>query len=357
MPQNDVTCEIEIGSTILSFNNVLRKFAHYRGFDRVTSYVVIEIKSPNQSIITDLMNFSQFRVRYGGSLEDLSDWFTFEVLYADNSIKTSNVFVKIVGVEPGFMRLAENVVIKSFPNQAISDVVSKVAGDMNTSLVRQTTGRYTFLQTNISDLQFLKCMLLPISFDSSGEAPFLFTVDHNKLVWKPPTLNKNPIQTFLVDATIDTNVKSFTTMNRSILGDYVSGGEYTTYGYDPIRRGVLHKTDQRNFSTELINKIPYESKFKRSKSLPYDQQWMINAYNKNELARSSFSIMVNAVVIGHHLYNFDEIYKFTLPLSDNAIAEYSGNYYGYSVIHSLAPRQYTTHLNLRTNSFMRRYEV
>ena len=303
------------------------------------------------------MNFSSFRVRYGETTDDLSEWFTFKVLQADNSIEFSDVYVKVTGVEPGFFNLVEKVLIRSFPNDSVSGVVSSIASDAELSLdVRETTGKYTFLQTNISNLQFLRCMLLPISFDSSGDAPFLFTIDNNTLVWKPPTLHKTPIQDFILDATIDTNVKRFSTMNRSILGDYISGQEYTTYGYDPVKKGLLTKSNRKDTSTDAINRIPYESGFTRSKVLPYDQQWMVNAHNKNEIARASLSIVVNAIVLGHHLYNYDEIYKFAIPVGENSLAEYSGNYYCYSIIQSLAPRQFTSHLNLRSNSFMKRHK-
>ena len=356
MPQNEVTCEINIGGTSLSFNNVLRKVSHYKGFDRSSSYIVIMASSPSQGIFNSLSNFSSFRVRYGGDSKELTDWITFETWYIDNSIKFSDVTFTLIGVEPGFLRLTESVAIRSFPDQSVSDVVSTLAkdADLNTLNVRQTSGNYTFIQPNITDLQFLKCLLLPISTDSSKSAPYLFTVDQGNLYWKPPKLKGRPIQEFIVDSSIDTNVKEFMTGNMGILGDVQHGDEYVTYGYDPVKKGLLTKSNKKSSSTEKLNSTSYESEFLRQKVFSYDQQWMVDAHNKNEIARGSFAFSVMAKVIGHHSYDFDELYKFTIPTSDKSVSPYTGNYYAYSVIHTIVSRQYVVQLNLRSNALLRR---
>jgi hypothetical protein len=340
---------------VFSFHDTLKTFSHHRGFGQTASYVVAEISHTSIDIMTEFMNFSQFTFRYGYNDFYIPDT-VMEVFSVDNeTLNPTTVKTKIVGIEPGYMRLQETSKIRSFPNQTISAVMSQVAREtsLKTSVV-PTIGTYTFVQPNVSDLVFLTQYLLPIATDGKS-APFLFTLDRGKLYLKPPALTSKPLRIFILDPTKDNTVRKATFRNVGMQRDVSVGKAYTTYSYNFRQKGTLIREETLDSLVDIkLNKKLYDSNFFRINTLPYEEEWMLKAYNRNKLGRSQFAIILDAMVTGEVGYDFDQIVQLEIPLYfQEGKSEYSGFYYIYNMSSVLAPHTFVTHLDLRSNAFLR----
>ena len=340
----------------MTLNDLLFSVAHHRGFRLATSYCILEVGNPHSEAVNEFMNGSVFTLRYGKEGRYVKP-ITFEVFSVENSLSFSNIGVRVVGVEPGFRRLAEEVKIRSFQNQTISDVIASLAQEAKLKTnIKSTQGKGTFVQPNISSLQFITKYLLPISTDSVGSVPYLFTIDNNTLFYQPPKLTGQPRSSFIIDPSIDTLTKMFDVKNQGSLSDFSYGNELQAYAYDWSRAGTLrHREEIETISSQKkLSKTAYKSDFLRQVTLPYDQQWMVIAETKNRLAKAQFVIESETVLDGSIEYNFDELLKFSIPERGiNSLKEYSMPYYVFSLCNMLKIRSFHTHVTLKSNAFLR----
>lgn len=356
-----VEAYVELGDIQITFEDILRRLTHYRGFGTATSYCIVEVSHTAHEIMTQFMNHGVFTIKYGNHGK-FTEKIPMQLISVDNSFEFSQTKSKFIGVEPGFVKLAQRDRIRSYPNSTVSDVFSRLANEneIDPANVHSSTGRYTFIQPNISDLYFLQKYMLPLATSSANDTPFLFTIDAGKMFLQPPTLGQAPKaqQIHVLDFSINTNLKKFAVKNDGFTTDFSFGNAYHTYGYDPIKRGVLqHEETVASVNSTLLNTYPYDSDFIRSEVLPYEKKWMVDAHTKNKLGAASFNIVGEAVIEGDVDHFFDTIWYFSIPLQDGIQAEYTGSYYAMSVAHVLEPRFYLTYVNLRTNSFFRNLQI
>lgn len=350
-----IEATVSFGKTQYTLNDVLGTLTHHRGWGYPSSYVIIELNNPHTEVINEFMNYGKFTIKYGKD-GDYSGPFTFEIASVANEVQVSNVKMRLLGVEPGFVRLAEKSVIRSYPNQTISGVLSQLAheSDIRTSGIKQTSGSYTFIQPNISSMLFITQYLLPIATDSSKSAPYLFTIDNNVMHCRPPNLRQDPSFKFIIDSSKENVVKRFSVKNSGMDTDMSTGTEYQTYGYDFTKKGKLsHKDYTKSVNQSFLNKKEYTSKFNRSRTMPYSEQWMLDAHNRNEVGMSQFVVSAEALLTGENELFFDQIYQFTNVSFEKEPSEYSGKYYVYSLVNSLKRRLFVTQLNLHSNSFLK----
>lgn len=360
MPDYGVQAFITLGNVQITFDDILKKFTHVRGFGMATSYCIVEVAHTQSEIMTQFMNHGIFTIKYG-NYGVFTETIPMQLVAVENSIQFSETISKFIGVEPGFVRLAERDRIKSYPESTVADVFRRLASDndiLNTTMVQSTSGQYTFVQPNVSDLYFLQKYMLPIATTSSNDTPFLFTIDEGRMHLHPPNLGQAPTRESIIDFSINTNVKKFSVKNDGFTSDFTFGNTLKTYGYDHVAKGVLqHDEFTASVNAQTMNQFPYESNFNRNDVLPYEQQWMVDAHNKNKLGASAFNVLGEAVIEGSPLFKFNEIWRFSIPLSDGSKAEYSGDYYVYSIAHVLERRSYLSYMNLRTNSFSRNQKI
>jgi hypothetical protein len=341
-----------------TLNDTLYSLTHVRGFGLTTSYCIIESVNPHIEIISEFMNHDQLSFYYGRD-GFYSPTFIMEIFSVSNEIELSSVKTRIVAVEPGFVRLAETDKIRSFPNQKVSDVVGTIASDAGLlPNIKETSGAYTYVQPNISDLMFINKYLLPIATTPSGEAPYLFTIDNGNLYFQPPTLNQKPRTTYVIDPTKDTQVKRITIENSGLSTDFAYGNEYHTYGYNFVNKGLLeHEESLTTVNRSLLNKFSYDSDFFKTEVLPYEEQWMLDAHTKNKLAKGQFIVNANALMLGHPDQRFDTVLGYSIPkFGMEEIAEYTGEYYVFGITNTLETRYYNQHLDLRSNAFFVNYK-
>lgn len=287
---------------------------------------------------------------------DYSGPFDFEIISVTNEIEFSNVKVRVIALEPGFVRLTEKNIIKSYPNATVSDILSEVAqpAGLKFSGVKKTNGSYTFVQPNVSNMLFITRYLLPLATDTSKSAPYLFTIDNNIMHCRPPNLTQDSKYEFLLVSSIDTAVKRFTIKNSGMETDNFTGTSYKTYGYDFTKKGsLIHKDETKSVNQSLLSKKEYTSDFSRTNTMPYAEQWMLDAHNRNEIGRGQFVVKAEAIILGENEFTFDQMYQFTIPFFENEIAEYSGKYYVHSIANTLKRRFFVTQLDLYTNAFLR----
>lgn len=345
------------GEKELTLNDLLFQATHYRGFRLATSYCILEVGNPHSEAVNEFMNHGTFSLKYGREGR-FTPTMTFEIFAVRNSVAFSNVGVQVVGVESGFLRLAEQVKMRSFQNQAISDVLHTLAGEaqLKTTKIKATQGKGNFLQTNVSALQLITKYLLPISIDSVGTVPYLFTVDNGVLWYQPPTLTKKPQQSFILDPSIDTLTKNFHVQNQGSLSDFAYGNTLKGFAYDWTEKGTITHDEELDSvsSQKKLSKHTYESDFTRQVTLPYDQQWMLTADLKNRLAKAQFVVQSDVVMDGSPDYMFDEVLKFSLPEKGiQKLKEYSIPYYVFSLCNVLQIRKFHTHLTLKANAFLK----
>lgn len=346
---------VDFGKYKYTLNDILGSLTHHRGWSYPSSYVIVEIFNPHTEVVNEFMNHGLFTVKYGKD-GDYSGPFTFQIASVANSIEFSAVKVRVLGVEPGFIKLAEKVMPRSYPNKTIAEVLAEMAGraGLKHSGVKRTVGNHTFVQPNMSDMQFITKYLTPIATDSSRSAPFLFTIDNNIIHCRPPDLKQDPKFKLILDSSKENIVKRFTVKNRGLETDMLTGSEYTTYGYDFTKKGTLvHKDNISTVNQSHLNKKTYQSDFTRNRMLPYSEQWMVDAYNRNELGRAQFVVSAEMVIVGENEYNFDQIYQATNLFLENETSEYTGKYYVYSLSNTLKRRFFVSQLNVVSNAFLK----
>jgi len=356
MPNASIEATVSFGGLKYSFDDVLGTLTHYRGWDLPSSYAVIELNNPHTEVINEFMNYGKITVTYGKDGGYVGP-ITLEIVSVANEVEFSNVKVRLIAVEPGFVRLSEANQIKSYPNQTVSGVVAQMAAEagLKTTGIKQTIGNYTFIQPNISNMAFLGKYLLPLATDSSKTAPYLFTIDNGVVHLRPPNLTQNSSFNFILDPSKETLVKRFTVKNAGSSSDFSYGNEFTTHGYDFVQKGsnITHTDSMDSVNRTLLNKKGYQSGFTRTRSMPYTEQWMLEAHNRNMLGRAQFCVSAEALVLGENEFTFDQVYQFITTSFENEPTEYSGRYYVKSIVSSLQRRFYVTELKLHTNAFLK----
>lgn len=358
-PRSGVEAWVTVGDHRITFEDILRRLTHFRGFGMATSYCIVEVSHTQHEILTQVMNHGIFQIKYGRN-QDYTETINMQLVSVDNSIEFSNVKSRFIGVEPGFVRLAERSRIKSYPDSTVSNVFGRLAfeNDIDPRSIQQTTGQYTFVQPNVSDLFFLQKYMLPLATTPSNDTPFQFTIDEGIMYLIPPNLGQAPIHEAVLDSSINTNVKRFSVKNDGFSTDFAFGTNYLNYGYDFVSKGLLqHEEFISSVNSNLLNQKPYESNFNRDDVTPYEKKWMVDAHNKNKMGAAAFNILGEAVVEGRPNFTFNQKWRFSIPLQQADKAEYSGDYYVHSVAHVMEPRLYVTHLNLRSNSFLRGHKI
>jgi hypothetical protein len=355
MPTPGIEAIVSFGGLEYTLGGVLGTLTHVRGWGYPTSYIVCELNNPHTEIINEFMNYGTVTVKYGKDQEFLGP-IPMEIISVQNQSNFSNVKVKVIAVEPGFVRMTEKDKIKSFPNQTISGAAAQMASDagLRTIGIKQTSGNFTYIQTNMNDLRFLTKYLVPLATDSAKSAPYLFTIDNGIMHLRPPNLTQEPKFRFIVDPSNETVVKRFDVKNKGMESDFTYGNEYLTYGYDFKEKGVIQHTDFiSSVNGSLLNQNTYDSNFLRCDVLPYEEPWMIKAYNRNNVARAQFIVGAEAILVGEVEYLFDQVYQFTQQAFGGEPTEYSGRYYVYSMITQLKTRFFVSQFNLISNAFLK----
>jgi hypothetical protein len=350
-----IEATVNFGKTQYTLNDILGTLTHHRGWKYPSSYVVVELNNPHTEVINEFMNYGKITIKYGKD-GNYSGPFDMVIVSVANEIEFSNVKVRLLAVEPGFIKLAEKHQIKSYPNQTVSGVLAQMCGDVGLSAagIKKTAGNYTYIQPNISNMQFVAKYLVPIATDTSKSAPYLFTIDNNVMHCRPPNLAQEPKYKFFLDSSKENVVKRFSVKNAGMESDMVVGTEYKTYGYDFTQKGTLtHKDFAQSVNQSFLNKKKYESEFSRTRTMPYAEQWMLDAHNRNEIARGQFVVMAEALIVGENAFFFDQIYQFTNLIFEREPSEYSGKYYVHSLVNTLKRRFFVTQLNLYTNAFLK----
>jgi len=345
---------IEVGDNIIGFETGLKRLVHVRGFRLCTSYCIVELEHPDQEILFEKMNYSKFKIRYGHG-DDYSDSYEMKVLGSVNQVSFTDVSVKLVGVEPGFIALSSSPKATCYSNRAVSEVVSQVANNAGlASSIMGSKGTAEYIQPNLTDLQFIVNYLQPIAVGSGDEVPYFFTVDAGTIVFKSPILVGQPQHEYVVAPNIITSVKRFTIRNQGGVIDFLGGATHKGYGYDHITKGPIFYSDtMEGVSSSTTSRFSYESDYERVKLFPYDRKWMLEAHTRSELARSKFVVDVTTIVDGDLSLVPGQINTFALPFASGELAEYSSNYYTFSVAHTFEHDLFLTHLHLVSNAMFK----
>ena len=350
-----IEAEVSFGGLEWTLNGPLHKLTHVRGWHVPCSYIIAEVSNPHTELLNEFMNYGTITVRYGKDGEYVGP-LNFEIISVENEVEFSNIKVRLIAVEPGFLRLAEKNRIRSYPNQTVAQAVGTMAAEagLQTVGIKETSGTYTFVQPNIPDMLFISRYLVPIATDSGRNAPYLYTIDNNIFHLRPPNLTKQPGFEFIVDPSNETVVKSFTPHNTGVATDFVYGNQYRTYGYDFNKKGcILHDQNLSNANEFNMNRFTYESNFNRTEVFPYPEDWMVQAANRNKIARGQFVVGADATIVGESEFFFDQIFQFTMEAFQKQQTEYTGKYYVYGLSNVLKRRLFVSELDLRSNAFLK----
>ena len=350
-----VEASMSFGGREYTLSGPLHSMTHIRGWEYPCSYVICEVFNPHTELMNEFMNYGVVTIKYGREGVYIGP-IDMEIISVENDIEFSMLKVRVTAVEPGFLRLTEKVKIESYPNQSVSSAIGTMAfnAGLQTTGIKETSGQYTFLQTNETDMEFMTKHLIPIATDSSKSAPYLWTIDNNIFHLRPPSLEKEPLFEFLLDPSKDTLVKRFDIVNKGMASDTTYGNEYTTYGYDSIKGELIECCYTPTAANQInMNKFPYKSNFTRKEVLPYEEMWMIDAHNRNNIARAGFVVGAEAVTIGAVQLFFDEILQFTSENFQKQPTEYSGRYYVYSIRNTLKVNLFLSEMNLMSNAFLK----
>ena len=350
-----IEANVSFGGLELTLDGPLNTLTHVRGWHVPCSYIIAEVSNPHTELLNEFMNFSTITIKYGKDGEYVGP-ITMEIVSVENEVEFSNVKVRIVAVEPGWLRLCERTNIRSFPNQTVAQSMGTLASEagLQTIGIKQTQGNYTFLQTNVTDYQFMTNQLLPLATDSARNAPYQMTIDNNILHLRPPNLTTRPGFEFIIDPSNETVVKRFSPVNAGMLTDFTYGNQYLTYGYDFVKKGCISHDQSLRSSNEFnMNRFTYESNFNKIQTYPYPEEWMIRAHNRNSIARGQFVIAAEAVITGEAEFFFDQIFQFTMEAFQKQQTEYTGKYYVQGVTNILKTRLFLSELRLHSNAFLK----
>lgn len=350
-----IEANLSFGGLEWTLDGLLHKLVHIRGWNNVTSYIIADVYNPHSESINEFMNYGTITVKYGKDGEYTGN-LEFEILSVQNLMGFSNLKVRIYAVEKGFNRLVEKTRIQGFPNATVAEAFARMCQEagIKTQGIKQTSGKFSYVQPNISDMEFMVNHLLPIATDSAKTAPYLFTIDNNVCHLRPPNLTKEPNFEFIVDPSNETVVKKFNVHNIGMVSDHLFGSNYCTYGYDFKRKGTLVcETDRETANPIRMNQKPYKSGHNRIEIFPYEEMWMTDAHNRNNMARGSFIIAATALITGEVEFFFDQIYQFNMEAFQKQKTEYSGRYYVYEVKNTLMRRLFTSELSLFSNAFLK----
>lgn len=350
-----VEASMSFGGLEYTLSGPLFSLTHIRGWEYPASYVICEVFNPHMEMMNEFMNYGVVTIKYGRDGKYVGP-IDMEIISVENCVEFSMLKVRVTAIEPGFLRLIEKTKFKSYPNQSIGECIGTLASNagLQTTGIKNTSGDYTFLQTNMTDLHFITKYLVPIATDSAHNAPYLWTIDNNIFYLRPPALEKKPLFEFLLDPSKDTLVKRFDIINKGLAADTSYGNSYTTYGYNSIT-GELMQTSNTPTSANPVNmnRFSYQSNFDRSEVLPYEENWMIEAHNRNNIARAGFIVGAEAVTIGQVELMFDEVLQFTSESFRKQPTEYSGKYYVYSIRNTLKVNLFLSEMNLVSNAFLK----
>ena len=354
--QDGVQCTIRFANgREVSLNDMLTRVTHIRGFNLGTSYCILETLHTSLAAMDEFSVHSEFTLEYSRANEK-SPKTQMEIYRIDNGVTLGSVGTRVIGVEPGWLKMMEKTKVRSFQKQAISSIIAQLGKEAGLQTkIQSTSGTGTFIQTNVSDFQFIRQYLQPLATDSAGNAPYLFTIDNGILYFQLPLLNQKPAVTHSVTSTIDSVIKKWIVRSLESNMDMATGNQITTYGYDFQKKGPLKvkPTLQTTIRTSL-NKKPMTSDFTRARITPYPQQWMLNASSKNELGRSQFSIEVDAIIDSYTMFNPGTLIHFLVNEElEGKPQEYSGRYYVYELCNSIMPNHFTAHMLLRSNALLK----
>jgi hypothetical protein len=350
-----IEASFSFGGLEHTLTGTLQRLTHVRGWGYPCSYVIIEVFNPQTEIINEFMNYGIVTIKYGKDGEYVGP-FEMEITSVENEIEFSLIKLKVTAVEPGFLRMTETTRCRSYPNQTVADCVGTLAHEagLQTIGIKQTSGTYTYIQSNLTDLQFMSKHLFPIATDSGFNAPYLWTIDNNIMHLRPPALEKKPLFSFILDPSNETVVKRFDVMNVGLAADFTYGNSYTTYGYTSTGGGLHQCTNKPEQANPVrLNKQPYQSNFNRTEVLPYEEPWMTEAHNRNNISRAGFIVGAETVTVGEVELFFDEMLQFTAESFGKQPTEYSGKYYVYNIRNTLETRLFLSEMHLVTNSFLK----
>ena len=350
-----IEANVSFGGLEWTLDGTLHTLTHVRGWHVPCSYIIATVANPHTELVNEFMNYGSVTVKYGKDGEYVGP-ITMEIISIENEVEFSSVKVRIIAVEPGFLRLAERTRIQSFPNQTVAQVIGTLAAEsgLQTTGIKATQGAYTFVQPNLPDMSFITKYLVPIATDTGRNAPYLYTIDNNIFHLRPPNLTKEPGFEFIVDPSNETVVKRFTPVNNGVASDFTYGNQYLTYGYDFTRKGLLRHDENLDQVNEFtLNRFTYESKFNKIQTFAYPEEWMVRAHNRNNLGRAQFVIGAEAVINGEVEFFFDQVFQFTMEAFQHQQTEYTGKYYVYGISNTLKTRLFLSELKLHSNAFLK----
>lgn len=355
MPRPIIEASFSFGGLEYTLSGPLQRLTHVRGWGYPASYVIVEVFNPHTELLNEFMNYGVVTIKYGKDGKYVGP-FDMEIISVENGVEFSLLKVKVTAVEPGFLRLTEKTRCKSYPSQTVADCVGTLShqAGLQTIGIKQTSGQYTYIQSNLSDLQFMSKYLFPIATDSGFNAPYLWTIDNNIMHLRPPALDKKPLFEFILDPSNETVVKRFDVMNNGMASDFTYGNSYTTYGYTSTSDGLHQCTNSPEQANPVsMNKFGYQSNFNRTEVLPYEESWMTDAHNRNNIARAGFIVGAETVTVGEAELFFDEILQFTAESFGKQPTEYTGKYYVYNIRNTVETRLFLSEMHLVTNAFLK----
>jgi len=193
-----------------------------------------------------------------------SNWKTYIISYYDVEYLNNGAIVEVWAIDKAI--LGRTDISRSYGNKTVSEIVatilennaaqwkSPVTGNVN-SAIEETVGSFTVRQNNLSDIEFIRDILLPRAVSSSsGRGDFnLYFRNGDELHFRTPYYEKEVYATYEIAKGDKTGSSRFK-YRSNFWNNVQCGGDLEVMGFDPLSKTVIQKnlTSRSNTDANLL---------------------------------------------------------------------------------------------------------
>lgn len=272
--------QIKLGRVVVSLHTVGQVSFRYTERSNGTDTAIISLRTTNWFMFDQFLsgldgNGRLFEIRFG--YENTRDTTPKTVLSSWRAMRVSKYDISYVGETANIEIIAENMMaalnddqkLRAFPDARISEIVSGIAEEYKLTPNDETdieetadTTLGTWLQTHLTDLQFVRHYLMPRTESGVNTAQYqgrvqgrtdyaFFCRDGKEIVFRPPNYNLTEREVWRYpalnaqDTVLSVGVSWFEPVVRAVGGD-----TYAALGYS------------------LVSKVPYLTLFANEETTP-----------------------------------------------------------------------------------------
>lgn len=369
MPRSDrqPIVELNIGGTIIPANQYLDSFELTKKPGIWSGqFVLFDPEWTNIEALALESGFgTEIKFRYGWE-DKMTNWITGQMKGYTPEFENDGVKITIEWIfgSAASTRVVRNVVYKS--GMKISDIVRRIADDNGWGVdeIEPTVGTFEnpFVQDNISDISFIKNVLVPRAINNDGIGGYQVILEKDILSFSTfCKRNKQVYKTYIVQRGVDGEVIRFAPTDNVAKMAQMGAHKVKVLSFDPINKKVLKKeTGIDDFAVTLVDdggKVSGIVDIKRNKMnnrvilKPFHRKEEVDAYAKTRYTEfAQWMYQADAEILGDP---FVPVMGYTewMVITPTGMMHYlSGVYQNFEIKDTIGNGEFTTSLVLRRTS-------